>query len=108
MAVSVMQHWLAVLWSVWTIVLAMAGAEAQPTVTVTMRLAEAEWDVVRQEVLPRFEAVCNCRYLEYGNQHSSAASSTPLLVMILITVGAYLRLVGPEEVVRCKRDGNCC
>jgi hypothetical protein len=30
-------------------------------VTVTMRLAEAEWHVVRQEVLPRFEAVCNCR-----------------------------------------------
>src|SRR5262245_65876741 len=26
-----------------------------------MRLAEAEWHVVRQEVLPRFEAVCNCR-----------------------------------------------
>jgi hypothetical protein len=40
---------------------AMAGAEVQSTVTVTMRLAEAEWYVVRQEVLPRFEAVCNCR-----------------------------------------------
>jgi hypothetical protein len=26
-----------------------------------MRLAEAEWHVVRQEVLPRFEAVCHCR-----------------------------------------------
>jgi trehalose transport system substrate-binding protein len=48
-------------WSVLTLVLAMTGAEAQPTVTVTMRLAEAEWHVVRQEVLPRFEAVCHCR-----------------------------------------------
>jgi len=61
MAVSMMQRCLAVLWSVLTLVLAMTGAEAQPTVTVTMRLAEAEWHVVRQEVLPRFEAVCNCR-----------------------------------------------
>jgi hypothetical protein len=33
--------------------LAVVGAEAQPTVTVTMRLAEAEWHVVRQEVLLR-------------------------------------------------------
>jgi hypothetical protein len=40
-----------------TIGLAVTGAEAQPTVTVTMRLAEVEWHVVRQEVLPRFEAV---------------------------------------------------
>lgn len=37
----------------------MAGAEAQPM--VAMRLAEAEWHVVRQEVLPRFEAGYNCR-----------------------------------------------
>jgi hypothetical protein len=42
-----------------TIGLAMAGAEAQPM--VAMRLAEAEWHVVRQEVLPRFEAGYNCR-----------------------------------------------
>ncbi len=61
MAVSVMQGCLAVVWSVLTIVLAVTGANAQPTVTITMRLAEAEWHVVRQEVLPRFEAVCNCR-----------------------------------------------
>jgi hypothetical protein len=59
MAVSVIQCWLIVLWSVWTIGLAVAGAEAQPT--VTMRLAEAEWHAVRQEVLPRSEAGCNCR-----------------------------------------------
>ena len=61
MALSMMQRCLAVVWSVLTIGLAVTGAEAQPTVTVTMRLAEAEWHVVRQEVLPRFEAVCNCR-----------------------------------------------
>ena len=59
---SVRQRYRAVLWSVLTIVLAMTGTEAQPTVTVTMRLAEAEWHVVRQEVLPRFEAACNCRF----------------------------------------------
>ena len=29
--------------------------------TVTMRLAEAEWQVVRQEVLPPFERDCGCR-----------------------------------------------
>src|SRR4029450_13781126 len=58
---SVRQRYRAVLWSVLTIVLAVTGTEAQPTVTITMRLAEAEWHVVRQEVLPRFEAVCNCR-----------------------------------------------
>jgi hypothetical protein len=39
--------------------LVVVGAEAQPT--MTMCLAEAEWYVVRQEVLPRFEAVGNCR-----------------------------------------------
>jgi len=61
MAASMMQRCLAVLWSVLTIGLAVTGAHAQPTVTITMRLAEAEWQVVRQEVLPRFEAVCNCR-----------------------------------------------
>src|SRR5215475_6157609 len=61
MAVSVRQGCLTVLWGVLTIALAVTGTEAQPTVTVTMRLAEAEWHVVRQEVLPRFEAVCNCR-----------------------------------------------
>ena len=58
---SALQCCLAVIWSVLTIVLAVTEADAQPTVTITMRLAEAEWHVVRQEVLPRFEAVCNCR-----------------------------------------------
>ena len=58
---SVLPCCLVMVWSVLTIVLAAAGADAQPIVTITMRLAEAEWHVVRQEVLPRFEAVCNCR-----------------------------------------------
>jgi hypothetical protein len=61
MAISVRQRYRAVLWSVLTIVLAVTGTDAQPTVTVTMRLAEAGWHVVRQEVLPRFESACNCR-----------------------------------------------
>jgi trehalose transport system substrate-binding protein len=43
------------------LILAVPGAAAQPTVTVTMRLAEAEWQVVRQQVLPMFEAGCSCR-----------------------------------------------
>jgi hypothetical protein len=57
MAVSVMWRWLVVLGSVLMVGLTVAGAEAQPTVTVTIRLAEAEWHAVRQEVLARFEAV---------------------------------------------------
>jgi trehalose transport system substrate-binding protein len=32
-----------------------------PTVTLTMRLADAEWQVMRQQVLPPFEAACGCR-----------------------------------------------
>ena len=40
MALSAMQCCLAVVWSVLTIVLAVTGADAQATVTVTMRLAE--------------------------------------------------------------------
>jgi len=50
--------------------------------------------------LPVLSTFAYVEYLEYGNQHTSAASSTLLLVMILLTVGAYLRLAGPEEVVR--------
>ena len=46
---SALQCCLAVIWSVLTIVLAVTEADAQPTVTITMRLAEAEWHVVRQE-----------------------------------------------------------
>ncbi len=35
-------------------------AAAPPTITLTMRLAEAEWQVMRQQVLPPFEAQCGC------------------------------------------------
>src|SRR5882672_10215391 len=59
--VDVMAGSLAMVCSVLLIVLAVLGADAQPTVTVTMRLAEAEWQVVRQQVLPMFEAGCGCR-----------------------------------------------
>ena len=50
--------------------------------------------------LPVLSTFAYVEYLEYGNPHTSAASSTLLLLMILITVVAYLRLAGPEEVVR--------
>ena len=47
MAGSVMWCWLAVLWSVLMVGLTVARAEAQLTVTVMMRLAEAEWHAGR-------------------------------------------------------------
>jgi len=50
--------------------------------------------------LPVLSTFAYVEYLEYGNPHTSAASSALLLVMILVTVGAYLRLAGPEEVVQ--------
>lgn len=34
---------------------------AGPTLTVTMRLADAEWRLIREEVLPPFERACGCR-----------------------------------------------
>jgi hypothetical protein len=42
MAVSARQCYLAVVWSALTIVLIVTEVGAQPTVTITMRLAEAE------------------------------------------------------------------
>ena len=50
--------------------------------------------------LPVLSTLAYVEYLEYGNQHTAAASSTLLLAMILITIGAYLRLAGPGEVLR--------
>jgi trehalose transport system substrate-binding protein len=44
-----------------SVVLATTTHAAEPTITLTMRLAEAEWHVVRQEILPPFEATCGCR-----------------------------------------------
>ncbi len=34
---------------------------AVPTLTVTMRLADAEWRLIREEILPPFEQTCGCR-----------------------------------------------
>ncbi|HEX9900513.1 MAG TPA: extracellular solute-binding protein [Candidatus Methylomirabilis sp.] len=50
----------------WLFALAIAlgpslAAAAPATLTVTMRLAEAEWQVIRQDVLPAFEGACGCR-----------------------------------------------
>lgn len=50
--------------------------------------------------LPVLSTYAYVEYMEYGNQHTAAASSTILLLMILLTIGAYLRLAGPGEVVR--------
>jgi trehalose transport system substrate-binding protein len=37
------------------------AAAALPTLTLTMRLAEAEWRVIREEVLPPFARACGCQ-----------------------------------------------
>jgi trehalose transport system permease protein len=50
--------------------------------------------------LPVLSTFTYVEYMEYGNQHTAAASSALLLVMIGLTVGAYLWLAGPDEVVR--------
>jgi trehalose transport system permease protein len=50
--------------------------------------------------LPVLSTYAYVEYLEYGNQHTAAASSTILLLMIVIAVGTYLRLAGPGEVLR--------
>ncbi len=50
--------------------------------------------------LPVLSTYAYVEYLEYGNPHTAAASSVILLAMILLTVGAYLWLAGPEEVLR--------
>jgi len=50
--------------------------------------------------LPVLSTYAYVEYLEYGNPYTAAASSVILLAMILLTVGTYLRLAGPEEVLR--------
>ena len=50
--------------------------------------------------LPVLSTYAYVEYLEYGNPHTSAASSVILLAMILLAVGSYLRLAGPEDVLR--------
>jgi trehalose transport system substrate-binding protein len=54
-------RWLVALIGMLGAVLAGAVYAAEPTITLTMRLAEAEWQVVRQEIVPPFEAACHCR-----------------------------------------------
>ena len=50
-----------VLLGVLAVLPAWVGAEAEKrTLTVTMRLAEAEWQVMRQHILPTFEILCGC------------------------------------------------
>lgn len=50
--------------------------------------------------VPVLSTYAYVEYLEYGNQHTAAASSAILLLMILLTIGTYLRLAGPGEVLR--------
>lgn len=50
--------------------------------------------------LPVVSTYAYVEYFEYGNPHTAAASSVILLVMILVSVLAYLKLAGPEEVLR--------
>ena len=50
--------------------------------------------------LPVLSTYAYAEYLEYGNPHTAAASSVILVVMILVTVLAYLKLAGPQEVLR--------
>jgi trehalose transport system permease protein len=50
--------------------------------------------------LPVLSTYAYVEYLEYGNPHTAAASSTILLFLILLAVGTYLRLAGTSEVVR--------
>lgn len=54
-------RWIATLLSLFLgIVWTATAATAAPTVTLTMRLAEAEWQVVRHDILPPFESMCGC------------------------------------------------
>lgn len=56
-----MVRWLFVALGILAMLPAWAAAEAEKqTLTVTMRLAEAEWEVVRKHILPTFEILCRC------------------------------------------------
>ena len=39
----------------------VAAEDEKQTLTFTMRLAEAEWQVMRQHILPTFEILCRCK-----------------------------------------------
>jgi len=50
--------------ALWLVAVALGASPAfpaTPTLTVTMRLADAEWRPIREEVLPPFERTCGCR-----------------------------------------------
>ena len=50
--------------TVWLVAVALGASPAfpaMPTLTVTMRLADAEWRLIREEVFPPFERTCGCR-----------------------------------------------
>ena len=50
--------------TLWLVAVALGASPAfpaVPTLTVTMRLADAEWRLIREEVLPPFERTCGCR-----------------------------------------------
>ncbi len=54
-------RWLFVVLGILAMLPVWAAAEAEKsTLTVTMRLAEAEWQVMRQDILPTFEILCAC------------------------------------------------
>ncbi|MFQ5881022.1 MAG: carbohydrate ABC transporter permease [Candidatus Methylomirabilales bacterium] len=48
---------------------------------------------------PVFSTYAYFEYVEYQNPYTSAASATLLLVMILATILAYLKITGTEEVI---------
>jgi trehalose transport system substrate-binding protein len=51
-------------WLLAALMLALAtspSAAADSTLTVTMHLADSEWQVIRQEILPAFENACGCQ-----------------------------------------------
>lgn len=50
--------------------------------------------------LPVLSTYAYVEFLEYGNPHTAAASSVILLSLIVFTVLTYLKLAGPEEVLR--------
>lgn len=57
-----MTRWLFVMLGILAMLPSWAPAdETKPALTVTMRLAEAEWQVVRQDILPTFEILCGCQ-----------------------------------------------
>ena len=55
-----MGRWLIVALAVLAALPAWAAEDGKRTLTVTMRLAEAEWQVMRQHILPTFEILCDC------------------------------------------------